>query len=105
MLKRTCDDKMRMAQQLIAMLHEQLAQRDADLERMSSDRQESERMWLDRVREVEDWGRAHSLDQLRGMHPTAAMELHVPEGPRKLYRTDPTGMIVDEVDPRDYDEA
>ena len=77
-------------------------QRIADLEQQLS---EKDRFWLDRVREVEDWGRAASLDQLRGMHPTAAMELHVPEGPRKLYRTDPTGMIVDEVDPRDYDEA
>ena len=64
-----------------------------------------DRFWLDYVREIQDQVNATSLDQLRGYHPTAAMEARVPEPVRKLFRHDPTGMIVDEVDPRDYDEA
>lgn len=63
------------------------------------------RTWLDRIRELEDSVHATSLEQLRGMHPTAAMEARVPDAPRKMFRHDPTGMIVEEVDPRDFAEG
>ncbi len=69
------------------------------LDRLNS----QQRFYVDRIRELEDATRATSLDQLRGMHPTAAMELYPPEEPRKLYVHDPTGMITTEVDPRDYE--
>ena len=93
---------MRMAQQIIGSHAQELIACHDEVERLQEQLAEKDRFWLDRVREVEDWGRAHSLEQLRGMHPTAAMELHPPAPERKLYHSDPTGMIVDEVDPRDY---
>jgi hypothetical protein len=62
-----------------------------------------ERFYVDRIRELEDSTRALSLDQLRGMHPTAAMELMPPELPQKLYAHDVTGLISVEVDPRDHE--
>ena len=77
------------AEERVRVLERQLAAKDA--------------FWLDRVRELEDSTRALSLDQLRGMHPTVAMEARVPEPVRKLFRQDPTGMFVEEVDPRDLE--
>ena len=62
-----------------------------------------ERFYIDRIRELEDATRATSLDQLRGMHPTVAMELQPPEPERKTYLHDPTGLISTEIEPRDTD--
>jgi hypothetical protein len=64
---------------------------------------EQERFYVDRIRELEDATRATSLDQLRGMHPTAAMELMPPEPERRFFVHDATGLISTEVDPRDVE--
>ena len=71
--------------------------------RLCAERAEAqERFYLDRIREVEDSTRALSLDQLRGMHPTVAMQAFPPEPERRLFVHDSTGLVTTEVDPRDY---
>ena len=94
---------MRVMQQLVAQLHEQITWLHNDIDRHEAEIAERDARALERIREVEDWARASSLDQLRGMHPTAAMEANTPLPPRRLFRHDPTGMIIEEVDPNDFD--